>query len=248
MTRTGDLVATLDLARYRCVHLVGGGGKSTLMLVAARALAELGRRTVATTTTRIRRSEAEMLGVPVVGTDIGDVIERARAALAARNPVAVARGAEGEKLRGFSPEEIDRLAGSGAADALVVEADGSAGRPLKAHEAHEPVIAPSADLAVFVVGAWCLGEPLDDRTVHRAALFARRLGCRTGEFIEPRHVAAILFHPDGWLARLPSRVDAAVAIVSRTGDDGGLAVAIADADRGRRLSRVVRLPPLSALH
>ncbi|MCU0294142.1 MAG: selenium cofactor biosynthesis protein YqeC [Thermoanaerobaculaceae bacterium] len=244
MTRGDDLIAAFDLERYRFIHLIGGGGKTTLMLDMARALAGQGRRVIATTSTRIRRSEGEALEALLLGTDVAALAGQARAVLARRNPIVLAARVEDEKLLGFSASDLDLLAAAGIADALIVEADGAASRPLKAHAEWEPVIAPSADLVVVVVGAWCLGQPLDDRTVHRADLFARRAGCAPGALIEVRHVAAILLHEEGYLAKVPCDADVMLAVTSRGGDDGGLAQAIEAAAESQRLKRVVRLEPV----
>lgn len=244
MTRGDDLLAAFDLERYRFIHLIGGGGKTTIMLAMARALAGRGQRVIATTSTRIRRSEGEALGALLVGPDVAALAERARSALAGRSPIVLAAKVEDEKLLGFSASDLERLAVAGIADTLIVEADGAASRPLKAHAAWEPVIAPSADLVVVVVGAWCLGQPLDDRTVHRADLLVRRAGCAPGALLEARHVAAILFHEEGYLARVPRDADVMLAVTSRGADDDGLAQALAAADTSRRLTRIVRMEPL----
>lgn len=244
MTQGDDLVAAFDLERYRFIHLIGGGGKTTLMLAMARALAARGTRVLATTSTRIRRSEGEALEALLIGTDVAALAGQARAVLARRNPIVLASSLEDGKLLGFSARDLERLAATGIADTLIVEADGAASRPLKAHAPWEPVIASSADLVVAVVGAWCLGQPLNEGTVHRADLFAPRAGCAPGTPIEARHVAAILFHEDGYLAKVPRGADVMLAVTSRGGDDGGLAQALEAADESRRLKRVVRLEPV----
>ncbi|HVN31010.1 MAG TPA: selenium cofactor biosynthesis protein YqeC, partial [Thermoanaerobaculaceae bacterium] len=150
------------------------------------------------------------------------------------------------KLLGFSAGDLEYFATAGIADTLIVEADGSAGRPLKAHAPWEPVIASAADLVVVVVGAWCLGQPLDERTVHRADLLARRLGCARGTPLTVRHVAAIIFHEEGYLAKVPREADVMVGITSRGGDDGGMARELARADERKRLKRVVQLESVMA--
>lgn len=244
MTQGDDLIAAFDLERYRLIHLIGGGGKTTLMLAMARALAGRGQRAIATTSTRIRRSEGEALEALLIGTDVAALAEQARAVLARRTPIVLALRLEDDKLLGFSAEALESLAAAGIADTLIVEADGAASRPLKAHARWEPVIASSADLVVAVVGAWCLGQPLDERTVHRADLFARRVGCAHGSTLEVRHVAAVLFHEEGYLARVPRGADVMLAVTSRGNDDGGLAQAFEAADESHRLKRVVRLQPV----
>jgi len=246
MKQADGLIAAFDLEKYRFIHLIGGGGKTTLMLAMARALVGQGKRVIVTTSTRLRKSEGEALAGLLVGLNVAELVEQARVALARHNPTVLASRVEDEKLLGFSVGALEFLATAGIADTLLVEADGAAGRPLKAHAPWEPVIASSADLVVVVVGAWCLGQPLDERTVHRADLLAQRVGCARGTALEARHVAAILFHREGYLARVPREADVMLAVASRGGDDGGLARELAAADERKRLKRVVRLESVMA--
>lgn len=241
MKQGDDLIAAFDLERYRFIHLIGGGGKTTLMLAMARALAGQGKRVIATTSTRIRRSEGEALEELLIGSNVTELAERARSALARRNPIALASRVEDEKVLGFSAGALESLAAAGIADTLIVEADGAAGRPLKAHALWEPVIASSADLVVMVLGAWCLGKPLNEKTVHRAELFATRARSPLETPLTVQHVAAILFHEEGYLAKVPREADVMLGITSRAEDDGGLTREIAAADQNGRLKRVVRL-------
>ncbi|HVN32249.1 MAG TPA: selenium cofactor biosynthesis protein YqeC, partial [Thermoanaerobaculaceae bacterium] len=141
MKQSDDLIAAFDLEKYRFIHLIGGAGKTTLMLAMARALAGRGKRVIATTSTRIRTSEGEALEGLLVGPDVGDIAERARTALASLNPIVLASRVGDRKLLGFSAGDLEYFATAGIADTLIVEADGSAGRPLKAHAPWEPVIA-----------------------------------------------------------------------------------------------------------
>ena len=60
-------------------------------------------------------------------------------------------------------------------DYVLVEADGSAQRPLKAHAPHEPVIPADARQTICVVGASGLGRPIGE-AVHRPALYAALAG------------------------------------------------------------------------
>jgi probable selenium-dependent hydroxylase accessory protein YqeC len=241
MKQDPDLIAAFDLEKYRFIHLIGGGGKTTLMLAMARALAGRGQRVIATTSTRIRKSEGEALAGLLIGPNVGELAELSRVVLARVNPIVLASSVEDEKLLGFSAEALEHLAAVGIADTLIVEADGAAGRPLKAHAPWEPVIASSADLVVVVVGAWCLGQPVDEGAVHRADLLAQRVGCALGTPLEARHVAAILFHEEGYLARVPREADVMLAVTSKGRDDGELARELKARDEKERLKRIVRL-------
>ena len=69
----------------------------------------------------------------------------------------------GRKVGGLPVAVLDALVDARVADHVLVEADGSAGRPLKAHADHEPVVSPRADLVIAVIGVDCLGAPAGRR-------------------------------------------------------------------------------------
>jgi len=60
-------------------------------------------------------------------------------------------------------------------DYVLVEADGSARRPLKAHASHEPVIPPEANQTICVVGASAFGRPIAE-VAHRPELYVKLAG------------------------------------------------------------------------
>ena len=76
-------------------------------------------------------------------------------------------------------------------DYVLVEADGSAGYPLKAHAEHEPVIPPEANQTICVVGASGFGKPIVE-AAHRAELYARLAGVSEMELVTAEMEAAVL--------------------------------------------------------
>ena len=60
-------------------------------------------------------------------------------------------------------------------DYVLVEADGAARRPLKAHAPHEPVIPPEANQTICVVGASGFGQPILE-AAHRPERYASLAG------------------------------------------------------------------------
>lgn len=76
-------------------------------------------------------------------------------------------------------------------DYVLVEADGSAGYPLKAHADHEPVIPPEANQTICVVGASGFGKPIVE-AAHRAELYARLAGVSEMELVTAEMEAAVL--------------------------------------------------------
>ncbi|MDI7249103.1 MAG: selenium cofactor biosynthesis protein YqeC [Bacillota bacterium] len=80
---------------------------------------------------------------------------------------------------------------------ILVEADGSAGRPLKAPGGHEPVIPSSAGTVLAVAGMDALGAPLDPSHVHRPEQVARLTGLLPGEPVTPWAMGQVLWHLEG---------------------------------------------------
>ena len=85
---------------------------------------------------------------------------------------------------------------------------------------------------------------MDDAHVHRAALFRERLGRPPAALVTPRDVARIVFHRDGYLARV-GRDSAVIVFINKAGtpealgDARRLAEMLERMDRDRRVGRVV---------
>lgn len=88
---------------------------------------------------------------------------------------------------------------------LLIEADGSRQKPLKAWSEHEPPIPEFADAVAQVAGLSGLGKPLTDEYVHRAGLFSELCGLEIGETITTEALARALTHPRGGLKNVPAR-------------------------------------------
>ncbi len=200
-----SLARSLGVLEARSTWIVGGGGKTTLIYRLASELSARGERVVVATSTRIW-PPAPPLPRALLEPDP----QRLVALVADRWPlpgpptVAASIGPDG-KLQGHDPETLKQLLASGAIDRLLVEADGSAGRSLKAHAAHEPVVSRAADLVIVVAGLDVVGRPCTDEHVHRAELFRDRLGLRPQEAITAAHVVRALLHPAGPLRDLDPR-------------------------------------------
>jgi probable selenium-dependent hydroxylase accessory protein YqeC len=240
------MLDAFGLRERRYVHLIGGGGKTTLMFAAAHALAADGHSVLTTTTTRILYPGLAQSDCVVVGSEAAFLMERLRVEFTThRHVTAVAPDPDGGRKAGGLPVAmLDALADARVAEHMLVEADGAAGRSLKAHADHEPVVSPRADLVIAVIGADCLGAPMDDAHVHRSALLRERLGRPEGAFVTAEDVAGIVLHRDGYLARVARDVEV-VMFVNQAATPRELAVArrlavaLLRTDSERRLARVV---------
>jgi molybdenum cofactor cytidylyltransferase len=114
---------------------------------------------------------------------------------------------EGDRTSGLDPRSLDwlRAACERRGSPLLIEADGSRRRPLKAPAEHEPPIPEFVDIAVVVAGLSGLGKTLGDEFVHRPEAFARLSGLQAGDPVTPEALARVLLHPQGGLKNIPPR-------------------------------------------
>jgi len=185
------------------IALVGAGGKTTAAYSLAWDLVERREPVLFTTTTHIYCPAGPGLvvgvGEPKNPGVFGAVLAGRRES---RLPV-LGRELQGKKLGGYSPVELARIADLWPDHWLIIEADGSAGRPLKAPGAHEPAIVPLAEVVLYVGGLWGIGVPLGPQYVHRPERFSLLTGLPEGEIIRPHHVVDLIRHPAGGRKNVP---------------------------------------------
>jgi molybdenum cofactor cytidylyltransferase len=87
---------------------------------------------------------------------------------------------------------------------LLIEADGSRQKPLKAPAAYEPPIPEFTDTVIVVAGLSALGKPLTDEHVHRAEIFSQLSGLQINQTITPDAIMRMLMHPQGGLKNIPA--------------------------------------------
>lgn len=162
--------------------IIGGGGKTSLLRILGEELVEQGHTVLLCTTTKMYPFHGlENLESPS--------IEELKNALTVHRLVAA-----GTPLFGtgkLSALKLPVKALTDLADYVLVEADGSAGRPVKAHAPYEPVIPPEAGQIICVVGASGFGLPIA-RSAHRPELYARLAGVTPDTPVTPELEAAVL--------------------------------------------------------
>lgn len=186
------------------VSLVGGGGKSGLMFALAR---QLPGRVVATTTTRI--FAAQLKEAAVVCT-LADARWREQLVRFDTSLLVVGR-VEGDRAVGVPIELPAQLLAAERVDWVVVEADGSRMRPVKAPAEHEPAVPGETDLLVPVAGIDALAGPIRE-VAHRPERVAAITGLDPEEVLTPTALASLLTSTRGGLKHLPSGARVAVVL------------------------------------
>jgi molybdenum cofactor cytidylyltransferase len=87
---------------------------------------------------------------------------------------------------------------------LLIEADGSRQKSLKAPASHEPPIPEFTDTVIVIAGLTALGKPLTDEFVHRPERFSQLSGLQIGQPISPDALIRVLIHPHGGLKNIPA--------------------------------------------
>ena len=174
------MLAELLEIRPGVTAIIGGGGKTTMLRTLGGELSRDHTVLLCTTT--------KMCPLPEIPCarreeELTRLRERGRLVCAGQEVPGT-----GGKLT-VPPVPVARLAEW--FDYVLVEADGSAHRPMKAHASHEPVIPPEANQTICVVGASGFGQPIRD-AAHRPELYARLAGVEETASITPETEAAVL--------------------------------------------------------
>lgn len=202
-----QLRSGLRLGSSEVVSIVGGGGKTTLMFRLAEEIAAIGGRVVTTTTTRIFAAQTSIAPVHLVAEHTGAFLDELKLMLEEYPHILVTGPVSGnsDKAYGISPELVNDIfvVGSDSDLTVVVEADGSRMRSLKAPADHEPVIPHCTTTVVPVVGADIFDLLLNDKNVHRSGLVADMLDISSESRVTPEVVARLLLHQLGGMKQVP---------------------------------------------
>jgi len=191
-----DLKTAIAMGDSGVVSLVGAGGKTSLMYALAKELVAIEKRVLTTTTTKIFMPNVEESPVSIVSGVPGDIVVKAQSLLQDHLHLTVGCDylPEQGKLTGLNPEALLCILQAKLFDFIIIEADGAAGRSLKACAPHEPVVPQFSDIIVSLVGLDVLGRPLDEKWVFRSELFSNITGLPLMHPVTESAISSILLH------------------------------------------------------
>jgi probable selenium-dependent hydroxylase accessory protein YqeC len=200
----------IKLEKKEMICLVGAGGKTSSMFRLAQELSDEGKKVLATTTTAIRCPSRDQHDRIVIADSVlpdffKDTINGSITVLGK------SISNEG-KLMGVNPELLDTLFLVGIFDYILVEGDGSKGRPIKAPAGHEPVIPSLTSKVLGLIGLDCIGKRVCPEYVHRPELFCRITGCSEGDTIDTGMVSSLIAHEEGLFKAVPEQAERYVVL------------------------------------
>jgi len=199
-----SLKEALALETREHLALVGGGGKTSLMFTLAEELCQKKRRIVTSTTTKIWHHEAQSSSCIIFTQSRSSWKDSLREGLNIHGHVFVTQSLlDSGKVKGISTSLADDLYQDHGIDYMLVEADGSAGHPVKAHAEHEPVIPASVTKVVAILGLEAIGRQMEPETVFRVDSFQKLTGLKPGQKLTTPVLAKLFLDPGGLFKGTP---------------------------------------------
>ena len=207
----------IDLPAHALISIVGAGGKTTTMYTLAYELAGQGKHVVTTTTTQIftpTSNETEQL---IVEAHPSLLLDKAKASLRQHRHITIA-GSRNERGKLLSvPLHVPALLlRQSIANVVLIEADGARHRMIKAPAEYEPVILPETNVALLLVSAQAINQPLSEEIAHRPERIAAITGISMGDTLTPDVIARLVTSEQGALKSIPESAQAYLLITHAT--------------------------------
>ena len=187
------LTDAFSIKEREVISLVGAGGKTSLMFALGNELSAKRKGTLLTTTTKIWEPAPSPSFALFLSEQISEMKKWVLKNLGQYPYLVIARKKlDDGKLQGILPEWSEELLSLADVSSIIVEADGAAGRSLKAPREGEPVLPKNTTLLVPVVGIDVLGRPLDEQYVFRSEIAARILNLAIGTTVTEEMITRLL--------------------------------------------------------
>ncbi len=192
----GDHVGT------SCAALIGGGGKTSLLLRLGQELVDRssGKNVLLAALTRLQHNleDGSITCQRMLEVGADEMMQR-------HNPMFVL----GLPISSESENETSDLTITGLRHrfaATVFECDGARGLPLKAHNQRDPVVPEFASNAIVIVGADVVGTRVSDGLVHRPELFCDTWEVGSDHELDVSFITTVITSKRGYRRKIPDSV------------------------------------------
>jgi molybdenum cofactor cytidylyltransferase len=196
-----SFVRAMRASRTSSIAFTGSGGKTTALFRLAKELSK-NSLVIVSASSHIGEWQIALADKHLV-VESSEALEDLESKL---DGIALITGAlDGDRTKPVDNDSLDRLNQfcKTRSIPLLIEADGSRQKPLKAWAEHEPPIPPFVEHVVEVVGLSGIGRPLNDENVHRAEIFSKLSDLEIGAIITPNTITHVLTHPEGGQKKIP---------------------------------------------
>ena len=196
-----SLAHALRVSPTTSTAFIGSGGKTTTLFKLAR---EFKSPAIVTATTHLGKWQVEFADKHIVA-ETSASIEKLEHGL--HGVILVTGKSVGDRTKPITNDLLNELRQfcNYHSIPLLVEADGSRHKPLKAWSNDEPPIPDFVDTVVQVSGMSGLGKPLTDMFVHRPEIFSKLGGIQTGDIVTTDAVIKVLSHPENGMRNAPPK-------------------------------------------
>ena len=201
-----NLIKALRMEFPSSIAFVGAGGKTTLLFQVAKALIKENAITtvIVTATSHLGVWQIPMADVHIVANSASSLEENKNRLLGI---VLITGELDADRTTPINEEVLNWLRQYCDVNSipLLIEADGSRQKPLKAWSANEPPIPSFVDHVVQLVGLTGLQQSLDDKHIHRPEIFSDLSGLNIGDRVTTETLIRVLKHPQGGLKNIPAQ-------------------------------------------
>lgn len=192
----------IDLNIFELISVVGAGGKTSTMFRLAQELKALGKKVLVTTTTNIAFSETSQADHLILD-GLKDIFFLSRVETGTIACLGSGVLNDKGKVEGIDRELVDEIYQKHLFDYVLVEADGSKRRPIKAPAHYEPVIPRETTRVVGLIGLDALGKSITEDYVHRPNLFCSITGKKMGDIIDRKCLTDLILSGNGLFKDAP---------------------------------------------
>lgn len=177
------MIDIIKKTKAKCISIVGAGGKTSLMFYLGNVLKK-DNKVLITTTTHIKMPKDDEYDEFIL--DIDNIDTNLKNGLYIH-----ATKTKNDKLSSLDITKINNL--KNYFDYILIEADGSKRKPLKAWRDNEPVIVKENDLTIGVIDITVLNKEISLENIHRLDLFLNLTNTNKGDKITTKEIIKIIY-------------------------------------------------------